>query len=242
MAACYVAKVEQWVEFTKNWGVINDREKFGVFHMADFVAKQEQFAKPEWQNDAKRDRTIRSLISIIKTRTQVGLAAAVQKSAYDEVITGNLRKRLAKNHYTFAIRLCTGLIDRWRAKHGYTQPVQYVFDRLSKGRGDIDQMFGILVSGKDDALRRYGVYKDCWSFQDKAEVVQLQAADIWAYENYRYMVDCIMPWRADGGRRKLRGSYKSLRDFPVEVRYHVKPTLEKFVRMVDQKSDPLESV
>jgi len=54
--------VEQWQEFKRNWESINQREKFGTFHMADFVAQREQFAEAEWQDQQKRDRTINALL------------------------------------------------------------------------------------------------------------------------------------------------------------------------------------
>lgn len=38
-------------------------------------------------------------------------------------------------------------------------------------------------------IRRYGIYADGWSFHSKATIIQLQAPDIWAYENYWYAVD-----------------------------------------------------
>jgi hypothetical protein len=40
IAGCYISTVEQWQEFRRNWDEINAREDFGVFHMADFVAKK----------------------------------------------------------------------------------------------------------------------------------------------------------------------------------------------------------
>ena len=229
VAGCYVSTVEQWEHFKRNWQEINDREKFGVFHMADFVARKKQFGRPEWQDKAKRDRTIRALISTIKTRIRIGFAAAIQKSAYDEVVASDeaLRQRLGTNHYAFAIRLCTSLVDTWRQKHGYKEPIQYVFDRMSKGRRDIDAMFNILVSGQTAALHRYGVYADCWSFQDKSQVVQLQAADIWAYENLRYMRDCRIPAAPKPPRR----SYVALLESPYDVRYHIRRSLEELARI-----------
>src|SRR5262249_17292892 len=84
-----------------------------------------------------------------------------------------------------AFRVCTALVDRWRERHRYADRIEYVFDRLSEGRQDVDALFHALLPGGPDALRRYGVYEGCWSFQNKARVVQLQAADIWAWENYR---------------------------------------------------------
>jgi len=230
VAGCYIATVEQWEHFERNWQEINEREHFGVFRMADFVARQKQFAAPEWKDEAKRDRTIRALISTIKTRAQTGFSAAVVKSAFDEVITAEIRERFGSNHYTLAIRLCVGLIEKWRQKYGYREPIQYVFDRQSEGKGDINEMFRIYVSGKEDALRRYGIYEDCWSFQDKAQVVQLQAADIWAYENFRYMRDCFIPEDLSKLRKLPRRSYRELRGSPVQVRYHVRRTLEELAR------------
>jgi hypothetical protein len=236
VAGCYVATIDQWTHFKRNWEELNERENFGVFHMADFVAKQAQFAAPDWQDQKKRDRTVKALISTIKTRSKIGFSAVVLKSAYDELIVGDpmLRERFGDNHYAFAIRLCTALVDKWRQKYGYKEPVEYVFDRVSQGKGDINAMFETLVSGKQDALHRYGVYEDCWSFQDKAKVIQLQAADIWAYENYRYMIDVFMPFKVQGIKGKRpRQSYVALVASPVEVRYHVRHTLEELIRRVD---------
>lgn len=205
----------------------------GCSIMADFVAKQKQFAAPKWSDQIKRDRTIQALINIMKTRARIGFAAVVAKSAYDDVIVnGALRRKFGDNHYAFCIRVCTAMVNRWREQYHYGQPVQYVFDRLSEGQGEIDAMFGILVSGGDDAMRRYGVYKGCWSFQDKAQVNQLQGADIWAWENYRYAVDCFFPEKNDKPSKQPRRSYLALRDAPCMVKYHIADSLRELVKEV----------
>lgn len=129
--------------------------------------------------------------------------------------------------------LCTAMVNRWREKYGYKEPIQYVFDRLSKGRGDIDALFERLVLGGQNAMNRYGVSRDCWSFRDKAEVGQLRGADIWAWENYRYMVDCFVPGKIQGVQPKPpRKSYLALTDSPTQVKYHVRTSLEELVRQV----------
>jgi hypothetical protein len=232
VAACYISSVEQWAEFKRNWDEVNAREHFGVFHMADFVGRQQQFSTPEWNEQSKRDRTMKALVNIIKTRTRIGFSGVVVKSAYDEVIIGGeLREKYGDNHYAFVVRLCTTLVDRWRQKYGYIAPVQYVFDRLSKGKGEINALFEKLLLGETDAARRYGVSKDCWSFQDKSQVIQLQAADIWAWENYRYMRDCVLPVI----KRSPRLSYLELRNSPVQVRYHHRESLKELVRRAGQQ-------
>jgi hypothetical protein len=86
-------------------------------------------------------------------------------------------------------------------------------------------------SGSDDSVRRYGVTVDGWSLQDKSAVVQLQAADIWAWENYKYAIDCFFAKPEE--RKKPRASYRALRDSPTEVRYHNKRTLQELVRRLN---------
>jgi hypothetical protein len=241
VAACHISTVDQWTHFKRNWDEANAREHFGVFHMADFVGKQEQFSAPEWNDQAKRDRTVRALVNLIKTRAQIGFAAVVVKSAFDEVIAGSkLREKYGDNHYAFVVRLCTTLVDRWRQKHKHGAPVQYVFDRLSKGKGEINALFEMLLKGGEDAMRRYGVYKDCWSFQDKSQVTQLQAADIWAWENYRYMCTHVLGPN-NGAKVPIRKSYLALRDSPVQVRYHTRESLQELSRRVDMADDVSKS-
>jgi Protein of unknown function (DUF3800) len=236
VAGCYISTVDQWTELKRNWEAVNEREKFGVFHMSDFVAKKENFSSPEWNDQIKRDRTIQALINLIKTRAQCGFAAVVTKSAYDQVVVdGGLKHRYGDNHYAFAVRLCTAMVNRWRDKYRATEPIQYIFDRMSEGKGDIDKLFKTLVKGGEDAMRRYGVFKDCWSFQDKAQVTQLQAADIWAWENYKYMIDCFVPSRSGGMIcKRPRLSYLALTSSPTVVKYHTRDTLEELVRRMPE--------
>jgi len=47
---------------------INQREKFGTFHMADFVAQREQFAEAEWQDQQKEGQNYKCLLGVIRTR------------------------------------------------------------------------------------------------------------------------------------------------------------------------------
>jgi len=102
---------------------------------------------------------------------------------------------------------------------------------LSKGKGDKDAIFETLLFGGQHALAKYGVFKDCWSFEDKALVVPLQAADIWTWENYSYMVNTSIPGKLQQQNAKQpRKSYRALIDSPVQVRYQLSHTLEELVR------------
>lgn len=237
VAALLIARVEQWDKFTDDWNRANEKENFGVFHMADFVGKYEQFKQPEWAGKDKRDRTIKRLINIIQTRAQFAISCAVAKSAYDEVAAENRDHpffRAHKNHYTFAVRHCISHLESWRFKYKYAEPVQYVFDRLSKGKGEIDELMDRGLSGGDLAMKVYGIHRGGWSFQDKSVVIQLQAADIWAWENYKYTIDSFLPAKAD--KKPMRQSFIALKRVPHVIRLHDKESLIRLAHRM--KTDP----
>jgi hypothetical protein len=151
VAACFVATTEQWEYFNKDWERANQDEGFGAFHMSDFVARKEQFAKPQWQDEAKRERTIKRLINIIVTRARYGFSVAVEKSAFDrEMPSGFRAKYNFQEHYTFAVRMCLGQLLKWRRKYKYEVPIQFIFDQMSHGKGEIDKVFQ--QSLKDSSL------------------------------------------------------------------------------------------
>jgi hypothetical protein len=233
VAACWVSDELQWKHFGMDWTAANEVENFGVFHMADFVARKQQFADKEW-NDEKRDRTIRRLINIIVTRRKHGFFAAVEKEAYDAEVPEELRTRykLGNNHYTFAVRMCMGKVAKWRKRHAYKEPVQFVFDRMSKGRGEIDAVFELaLKEGEEKALRENAIQKNGWSFANKAEVLPLQAADILAWETLRYMQKVYLATE----KESVRKSYKELIEVGMDPGYHNRETLKALIAHIKER-------
>jgi hypothetical protein len=39
VAACFISTLDKWNVLGKLWSEVNKKEQFGIFHMADFVAK-----------------------------------------------------------------------------------------------------------------------------------------------------------------------------------------------------------
>jgi len=233
VAACFVAPVLQWEHFVRDWKAANAAENFGVFHMADFVGKYEQFANPEWRDQQKRDRTLRRLVNIINTRRQYGFAAAVEKIALDEEMPRHFMEgyQLGKNHYTFAMRMCLGKVLKWRRKYGHTEPIQYIFDEMSKGKGEINAVFERVLSEGADQAQAFGINKGGWSFQSKSAVLPLQAADILAWESYNYMQKVYLPEI----KQPIRKSFLALTDRAFENAYHRRETLKALVRDLQAK-------
>jgi Protein of unknown function (DUF3800) len=234
VAACFVSTVEQWERFNVNWKEANDAENFGTFHMADFVAKKGQFSLPEWQDDAKRDRTLKRLIAIINLRRRVGFFGVVEKAAYDEEVPKEYRQRfkLGENHYTFAVRMCMAKVLKWRLKYGYTEPVQFVFDRLSKGKGEITAMFDEALREGDERALLHGISKQAgWSFSSKEQVWPLQAADIFAWETLHYMQKSYLPQIKETPRK----SYAALVSSNTAHGLHDRESLRRWIAHLRQR-------
>jgi Protein of unknown function (DUF3800) len=234
VAACFVAPVVQWEQFAKDWQAANAAEGFGVFHMADFVAHQKQFALPEWQDEQKRNRTLKRLINIALTRRQMGFCAAVEKLAYDDEVPQALRekRKLGNNHYTFAVRMCMAKVLKWRMKYNHKGPIRFVFDRMSTGTGEINAVFEQALEEGDEKALAHGISKSTgWSFEDKAVTLPLQAADILAWETLRHMNKVYLP----DVKEPMRKSYQSLTEIS-DPGFHNRATLRAFVEHIKNRT------
>lgn len=234
VAGCFVAPVLQWEHFAKDWQAANDAEGFGVFHMADFVAKKKQFEVPEWQDDAKRDRTLKRLINIINT--QIGFFTAVEKAGYDAHVPQAMRDKykLGNNHYSFAVRMSMAKVLKWRMKYDYKEPIEFVFDQMSKGKGEIDAIFEEALEEGDEKALVHGISRDAgWSFQSKAEVLPLQGSDILAWEAL-YDLRKVYLALCEKARRK---SFQALIAGPIEGGFHDSGTLPNWVAHVRARTN-----
>jgi len=119
-----------------------------------------------------------------------------------------------------------GKILKWRMRHNYRGPIQYVFDRMSKGTGEIGAAFEMaLEEGDDRAMFEHGIFKDGWSFQDKAVVLPLQGADILAWESLRHMRKVVLAEPPS----KPRKSYRELARVCMDKGIHDQESLGNLV-------------
>jgi hypothetical protein len=231
VAACFVAPIVQWECFDRDWRAANEAEDFGVFHMADFVAHQKRFGRVEWQDSDKRDRTVKRLINIIVTRKQYGFFTVVEKDAYDAEVPQDIRDKykLGKNHYTFAVRMCMANVSKWRLKYGHKEPIQFVFDRLTKGKGEIDAIFEAALKEGDEQALTHGISRDIgWSFQDKAKILPLQAADMLAWESLHYMQKVSLAETPETPRK----SFAALTERTTDRGFHNRESLRQLIAWV----------
>lgn len=190
IAAAYVSTVEQWRKFEQDWKSINDREGFGVFHCSDFYGRFRPFDTKEWKDKEKWDRTLRSCIGIGTIRAKYGSVRAIAKEDYDEVFGKDeiLLHIVGKFHYTFAVQACLNDIKKFRDGYFPGAKVKYVFDQMSAGKGEIIWLMERMIRDYDgvDGFGMVPFEDGGYTFKNKAEVVQLQAADILAWHGHRH--------------------------------------------------------
>jgi hypothetical protein len=195
IAACWVAPKRQWDEFNRNWTEVGNKEGFTTFHMADFVAKREYGKKPfcNWDKE-KKVRVYEKLVSIINTRVWHGCAIGIPREAYEKYAFPEFKQRYATRLYTMAVKSCMGRIAHWRARYGITEPMQFFFDQMSEGVGEIQDIWKLLPKYPDVAHQN-GMIPNGYSFQDKTFFKPLQAADILAWQMYNDMTNVVLKGR-----------------------------------------------
>jgi hypothetical protein len=232
VCAGYVSTVKQWREFERNWKEADKREPFMPFHTTDCLAGRKQFHG--WTEERKRG-LMRKLTGIINARVRQGIISAVVKKDYDEIVPEWLKARVGKNHYTFCVASCLGLIKLWRGNFNITSPIEYVFDWMGKGKGEIMAAFDSIIKfrNEDDI----GAYKGGLSFQSKDTVGQLQAADMIAAAAGWHMNHRVLAGRSDQSEPWFN-DIMSLKPRP-RNRYFDRNNLTEWVaRMEKHKDNP----
>lgn len=172
VAACILASEKQWRKFNREWMKAEKKEKFGVFHTADFAAGHGNF---DGWDAPRKSRVFQQLCSIIAAHARIGWGIAVRKKDYDTIIQEPFREYCGRYHYTFCVRQCATRIGVWRQQRKKEWELRYVFDRMSRGKGEIMH-----------AMDRAGGL-DGYGFDDKSKILPLQAADIFAWATLQGM-------------------------------------------------------
>jgi hypothetical protein len=228
LAAVCVSTVEQWTKFEEDWKRINDRENFGVMHCADYYSHRKPFDRPEWNDRNKWDRTLRRCIGISDIRTKYGSIRAVRKDDYDSTfgkdeIALNISGRY---HYTFAVQACLVGVKRFKDQYFPKAKVKYIFDRMSEGKGEIIWLMEQMIRDYD-GIENFGMVpfeQGGYSFESKADVVQLQSSDLLAWHGNRHAQDKYIL-----GNRLRRSPYMRLllNTKKVETGIYFRDTLTK---------------
>jgi hypothetical protein len=222
LAAAWVAPVKMWERFTADWRGAQNKYGFKTFHASECAWNnpKSEFADESIWNEDKKRMVFARLTQIMTMRIMCGFGMSVGVQDYLEVIPERAREKTGKYHYTWVLRAVLGMIEQWRTARGFTQPTEYIFDRMAKGEAkkEIESCFAESQNPTDN-LHKYGIYKGCHSFRDKADILPLQASDTaaWLFNQRAHMELtgksphplAIDPWNTHTGQIFQRWNFPS---------------------------------
>ncbi len=190
VVAGYIAEVKQWKRFQIEWwqalanAGLNPNE--APFRMSEFAARRQPHMNgktpfADW-SEKKAIAVFNALIEIICKRVRVGVASVVDVSEY-EAIKGSAD--FPWNRYHFCVTRCIIQAYQWAVKNGIDNPIAYVFEDGTTQEKEVRRAAAELLADK-----QFGrMYKfDSLTFKSKLEFLQLQAADIVAWQSRRYQL------------------------------------------------------
>jgi hypothetical protein len=202
--AGYIATVEQWAEFAREWDELLRREGLTAFRMSKFEARRGDFTEESGWNNERRLRVQKRLIGIIKRRVNIGIYCSLHLPAYDDLMTGWRREQYGTS-YSFCVKNCLAQVSYWALEFKRREPIAYVIEHGAGYNNEINVAFKAAFAdeGKREALRLGSL-----DFKNKAAAIQLQAADMLAYEIWKE--SCNRYLTPKEKRRPMRRSLQSL--------------------------------
>jgi hypothetical protein len=203
--ACWLSTAELWKKFEKRWRRALREFDIDHFHMKDYEARQGAYRS--WSNPERVER-LRKLQRIMKEKTIYGCSISVNRDDYEEKITSlpNLASWSGKTWYAYGVRGCIKQLAVWCDQSSYCHETSicYVFGDGPKQGGELDRLFNEMLNTPVEK-KRYRV-SGVWIKGIMRETVQLQAADVIAYELNKRAVNTV-----SGGPQFVRRSLDNLR-------------------------------
>jgi hypothetical protein len=171
--AGYISRPEQWVPFAQEWSSAINEWELDFFHMADFAVRASKSKYAAWDDQERRFRFAR-LVSI------------VPKRLFDQIYSKKA-KRFVGGAYGLAASACFLEAAHILEPDYPSARVAYVFEAGTRGSGEIQKVFNWNFNDHEQRPRLKLI---SLSFEGK-EFTPLQAADILAYELYKYLPHVI---------------------------------------------------
>jgi len=182
--AAWIAPSKLWLRFEADWKRFMAKEGFECFHAADIFHGSKEFK--DWDYE-KKERVFRKLRQLIKRYVSHGIAIAMFKKDFDEVVTGEFREMVGNYHFTIGVRSLLGDVKRWRKTRPHHDKFEYVFDWMdprSEARKEIEAFLSVPHLAVD-ALESFGGYEGFYSFGKRRDLAPLQAADLLAWITFQ---------------------------------------------------------
>jgi hypothetical protein len=227
--AGYISTPDLWEKLDVEWREALHDFHIDFFHMTDFEARQEQFAG--W-NDHKHRACLNALIDITNRHVVASIGTTIPVSDYQAAFTKKAHDFVGGAYGVAAMRCFKEVADMFNLIGVHGQ-VAYVFEKGAKGRNQIEKAFGWLKRDPGSKARYRLLSLD---FEEKRKCCPLQAADIVAYELYKYL-----PTFLKKSGRPTRYVLKALAETPRGWLHVNRAELEEWARILEVRADMDES-
>ena len=184
----YLGTAPDWYELGRRWQSALKAEGLATegFHMSKCEAKGPPY---NMMDRHVRDCLQRRFIDIIKDTPLLGYASAIELEYYDEIIDDikSIRKGFYKPYY-LAFQATVERMSMVLEDAGLPRDecIAFVFDQHQEYQDKAKELYdSVKCSETLTYLHRLGSL----TFDSRLSQLQLQAADIWAYESMRYIRD-----------------------------------------------------
>lgn len=190
----FIAPFETWAACQLDWCAILDREPVEMFHMSKCEAGVDPFFWP-W---ARRAALIHDLRQTIIQYKLLGTAFSVSHHDWDELVVGEDREYLG-NAVDMAFGSSIGLLVSYARQLYPGEPIALVVDDQKCRKEDLQR----ILANYETLKEKYPELVTA-TFGSMLNVVPLQAADMLAWESYRYAQE----WLATDGKPVARAHFK----------------------------------
>jgi hypothetical protein len=195
--AGFIAPEEAWLKFDEEWRAILVRENVSAFHMYDCENALGEFDR--W-NRARSDLVIGDLRQVIIQSGLFGVGTAIPRTVWEEVVTGP-RAPLMGPIEDFALSSCMRHAISLSRNFIPDSDLSIVFDDRGIESRSIQRIVEFYQKSTISNPTLASV-----TFQKCNRFSGLQAADMLAWETYRY----TLKWIQAGERQRARPHFQGL--------------------------------
>ena len=179
VVAGFLSTDAQWVLFEREWKGVLAEHNLTAFHMQHFAKNKSPYRS---MSEPEKQKLLGSLLDIIRSRAKMGFATVVHVADFKDVMAGKIRGKVGSPYY-LACAGCQLDIGKWAKKNYQIEPIAYFFDAGHKNWKELAQAFIAEKNNPANTEYRLGPL----TFEHDNVLVPLQAADIAAYEIWRWL-------------------------------------------------------
>jgi len=205
-----IGTVAEWSELNIAWQKMLDEAPFRadveqhkrVFHAADLEYREATYSG--WTEAEKQSFQDEAYSIIEQFPSFTAISSSLIKADWESLglQLDTVRDGHPGNFFVHVILDALSNIRKWADAEAYDGPIQYYFEAGDIGMGNVQDALKRIDS---DPKRRQPYRMEGWHFEGK-QLLPLQAADIWAYESYKQMLNRIVA----GQLRKRRYPFNRL--------------------------------